>query len=108
MHVLATLLLWRPRFKSPICILTEDFRSPIIILNELAMEHPRTDHLPQKPYRRFIPFYIRFTERAVKKFRMTGREIAKLLAYTAVVKCKGKGKGHPRTGHEAPEGEADL
>ena len=21
------------------------------------------------------------------------------------VRCKGKGKGHPRTGHEGPEGE---
>jgi len=56
------------------------------------MEHPRTDHLPQNPYTRFIPFYIRFTERAGNNFRMTGREVAKLLGHTAVVKSKGKDK----------------
>jgi len=84
----STLLLWRFRFKSPTCVLTEEFRSPIIILNEPAMEHPSTDHLPQNLYTKFFPIYISLTERAVDNFRMAGREMAKLLGCTAVVKVR--------------------
>ena len=33
---------------------------------------------------------------------------SQLWAGSQIDKCKGKGKGHPRTGHEGPEGGVDV